>query len=294
MAQLLDGKQLASELYTAFATMKQAAERPPLLTAIIVGDDPASHLYVNNKAKACAKVGIRSDIMKLPAATTEEQLSEEVARLNGDPNVDGILIQLPLPHQIDSTMITRLISPDKDVDGFHPTNQGKLLRGEGDGFIPCTPLGVQLLLQRHAIAIAGQHVVIVGRSNIVGKPLAALLMQKEEHANASVTLLHSQSRDIARHCRDGDILITAMGQPHFITPAHVKKGAVVVDVGINRVNNRFVGDVEFDAVKEQCRAITPVPGGVGPMTIAMLLYNTLKSYARHYPQCCDLSFPWRC
>ena len=294
MTQILDGKQLAGKLHASFATMKQAAERPPLLTAIIVGNNPASHLYVNNKAKACAKVGIRSDIMKLPATTTEKQLSEEVKRLNADPTVDGILIQLPLPNQINSTTITRLISPDKDVDGFHPTNQGKLLRGEGDGFVPCTPLGVQLLLQYHTIAIAGQHVVIVGRSNIVGKPLAALLMQKEEHANASVTLLHSESRNIARHCRDADILISAMGQPRFITPAHVKKGAVVVDVGISRINSRFVGDVDFNAVKEQCRAITPVPGGVGPMTIAMLLYNTLKSYARNYPQCCDLSFPWHC
>lgn len=287
---LLDGKKLALKLEEAYKQLLlEAVKPPPTLAVVLVGDNPASHLYVNNKAKACQRVGITSKRMNLSEETTENQLLELIHQLNSDPEINGILVQLPLPEQIDPTKITRAVAPEKDVDGFHPLNLGKLLLGDSDGFCPCTPLGIQLLLNHSEISISGKRVVIVGRSNIVGKPLAALLMQKKEAANATVTLAHSQSEGLTSLCQEADILISAIGKAHFITEERVKEGAVVVDVGINRIDGKLVGDVDFDNVKNKVAAITPVPGGVGPMTIAMLLYNTIKSYSRRYPECIDLS-----
>jgi methylenetetrahydrofolate dehydrogenase (NADP+)/methenyltetrahydrofolate cyclohydrolase len=250
----------------------------PGLAAVLVGENPASQLYVNNKRKACAKVGMESWLHELPQSTSQMELLDLVARLNADPRVHGILVQLPLPPQIDEAAVIRAVSPLKDVDGFGPESLGLLTTGQ-PRYLPCTPLGVQQLLLRNGIAIEGRHVVIVGRSNIVGKPLALILMQKAAGANATVTVCHSQSRDLAGLTRQGDIVVMAIGRARFLKADMVRPGAVVVDVGMNRVPGERlpVGDVDVAGVSAVASAITPVPGGVGPMTITMLLHNTLRA-----------------
>lgn len=290
---ILDGKALAATLTTklgkAIAQWTKAGRRPPGLAVFLVGDDLPSQIYVARKQKACLEVGIYVEVYRLPAATQQNDLLEAVARCNASDAIDGILIQMPLPHHIDAARIIAAVDPKKDVDGFHPENMGRLLLGSDEGFVPCTPLGIQKILQENKIPLAGQHVVIVGRSNIVGKPLAALLMQKKEGANATVTVLHSASKHSHEIMQTADILVAAIGSPEFIQSHHVKEGATIIDVGINRIQDtsakggyRLVGDVAFSEVAPRCHAITPVPGGVGPMTIAMLLNNTALSYKGNF------------
>jgi methylenetetrahydrofolate dehydrogenase (NADP+) / methenyltetrahydrofolate cyclohydrolase len=261
--------------------------RKPGLSVILVGSNPASVTYVTSKQKRCQAVGMASNLIRLDPSITQRELFDRINELNQDPTVDGILVQLPLPTHIDPLQTAMQISPDKDVDGLSPVNMGKLVIGDQSGFIPCTPRGILVLLERSGIGVEGKHVVILGRSNIVGKPLAALLAQKRAGCNATVTLAHSQTRDLAALSSQADILVAAIGIPEFVTPEMVKEGAVVVDVGMNRVEDpssakgyRLCGDVQFERVKEKVSAITPVPGGVGPLTIAMLLRNTLDSYYR--------------
>jgi methylenetetrahydrofolate dehydrogenase (NADP+)/methenyltetrahydrofolate cyclohydrolase len=286
MAKIIDGKAIALEIQ---AELKQEIEAlkaqgvTPGLAVVLVGTDPASQVYVRNKQRTCEELGIASFGYELDAETPEEQLLELVDSLNADPKVHGILVQMPLPKHMDEKRVISRINPSKDVDGFHPASVGALLVG-ADTFVPCTPLGCQELLLRSGYDPAGKHVVIVGRSNVVGKPLAALLVQKAKGADATVTVCHSRTRDIASYTRQADILIAAMGSPRFIKADMVKQGAVVLDVGVSRVEDpsrksgyRLVGDVDFDAVSEKAEAITPVPGGIGPMTIAMLMKNTVKS-----------------
>ncbi len=281
---LIDGTAIAKKIQEKIAHAISQLERKPGLAFILVGDDPASKTYIRMKKKRCQEVGIVSFDCVLPAATTEEQLLREIDKFNRNPAVDGILVQLPLPIHINSMHIMTAVDPSKDIDGFHPINVGKMLLGENSGFLPCTPHGIQILLTHAQIPIQGKHVVIVGRSNIVGKPLGAILMQKAPHCNATVTIAHSLTENLKEICRSADILVAAIGTPRFIKADMVKKGVVVVDVGINRVkekgNDTIVGDVDFDAVAPLCSHITPVPGGVGPMTIAILLSNTLLSYQR--------------
>lgn len=281
MTQLINGIQIAQDIRQKLKEeINKIKGRKPGLAFILVGNDPASQAYVRMKKKGCEEVGIHSETLDLSPSITEEDLLKEIARLNRDISIDGILIQQPLPKQISTSVIVEAIDPSKDVDGFHPMNLGRLLLGEPGGFISCTPLGIMKLLEKSGIETAGKEAVIVGRSNIVGKPLAALLVQKGAFANATVTIAHSQSVNLKEICKRGDLLIAAIGRPHFITADMVKKGAVVIDVGINRTKQGLVGDVDFDEVKKVASAITPVPGGVGPMTIAMLLSNTLTSYKR--------------
>lgn len=286
-AKILDGKALAEEIRgevaTGVAEMKQNHGVPPGLAAVLVGDDPASAIYVRNKRRACDEVGMLSDTIVLPADTTTEQVLNTVQQLNDDPRFHGILVQLPLPDQVDELAVIESINPDKDVDGLHPFNVGKLVQGRAD-FIPGTPFGIQQILMRNGHDPAGANVVVCGRSDIVGKPMALLLMQRAEGANATVTVCHTRTKNMAEITRQADILIAAIGRPNVITADMVKEGAVVIDVGINRVDDasrrrgyRLVGDVDFAAVSEKAAAITPVPGGVGPMTIAMLLVNTLTA-----------------
>jgi methylenetetrahydrofolate dehydrogenase (NADP+)/methenyltetrahydrofolate cyclohydrolase len=279
---LLSGTAIAHQIHEELAAKLHAyLPRRPRLVAVLVGDNPASHLYVSSKIRACEKVGFTSDKILLPAATSQQELLQRIEELNNNPEVTGILVQLPLPEQIDPLCVANHINPAKDVDGISPVNYGKLLMGDPSGFVSCTPLGIQCLLQRYHIATEGKHIVIAGRSNIVGKPLACLLMQKAQGANATVTVVHSQTPDIAHHSRQADILVAAIGQAHYFTADMIKEGAVVIDVGQNRPatpGGRLVGDVDFDSVQPKCAAITPVPGGVGPMTIAMLLSNTLKAF----------------
>jgi methylenetetrahydrofolate dehydrogenase (NADP+)/methenyltetrahydrofolate cyclohydrolase len=288
-AEIIDGKSIAAEireevrLDTESLTARGVV---PGLATVLVGENPASATYVRSKQRACEKAGIHSRDIRLPEQTSESELLSTVSELNGDANIDGILVQLPLPSQIDPQRVIMSIEPAKDVDGFHPVNLGKLLSGE-DAFYPCTPHGILVMLERSDIAVEGRHVVVVGRSNIVGKPLAALLMQKRSGANATVTVCHSRTSDLAAHTRRADILVAAAGQVGFITGDMVGEGAVVVDVGINRVDDpeaekgyRLVGDVEFEGASERASRITPVPGGVGPMTIAMLLSNTVRAARR--------------
>jgi methylenetetrahydrofolate dehydrogenase (NADP+) / methenyltetrahydrofolate cyclohydrolase len=280
-ATLLDGKQLArtmqAETAAAVQAFVQAHGVRPGLAAVLVGDNPASQIYVRNKRKACQQAGMESWLHELPGTTTQAQLLDLVARLNADPAVHGILVQLPLPKQIDEEAIIRAVSPLKDVDGFGPENLGLLTAGH-PRYLPCTPAGVQQLLVRNQIAVDGAHVVIVGRSNIVGKPLALLLMQKAPGANATVTVCHSRSRDLADLTRQADVVVVAIGLAQFLKADMVRPGAVVVDVGINRMpDGKLVGDVDFAGVSQVASAITPVPGGVGPMTITMLLHNTLSA-----------------
>jgi methylenetetrahydrofolate dehydrogenase (NADP+) / methenyltetrahydrofolate cyclohydrolase len=281
MALILDGKALAQTMQAEIAarvadyTAKHGIR--PGLAAVLVGDDPASQVYVRNKRKACEQAGMTSWLHQLPATTSQPDLLHLIAQLNTDPQVSGILVQLPLPRQIDEAAIIDAVAPMKDVDGFGPVSLGLLTSGNAR-FFPCTPYGVQQILVRHNIRIDGQHVVIVGRSNIVGKPLALMLMQKADGANATVTVCHSRSRDIAALTRQADIIVVAIGQARYLKKEMVRPGAVVVDVGINRgADGKLVGDVDFDAVKDLASAITPVPGGIGPMTITMLLHNTLQA-----------------
>jgi methylenetetrahydrofolate dehydrogenase (NADP+)/methenyltetrahydrofolate cyclohydrolase len=280
-AMLLDGKKLAQtmqgEIAAGVAEMVQRSGVRPGLAAVLVGDNPASQTYVRNKRKACQQVGIESWLHQLPKETSQAQLLDLVGRLNADPAVHGILVQLPLPAQIDEAAIVGAVLPVKDVDGFSPENLGLLTAGQ-PRYLPPTPHGVQQLLLRNNISIEGRHVVIVGRSNIVGKPLALILMQKASGANATVTVCHSRSRDLPAITRTADIVIVAIGQARFLKADMIRPGAVVIDVGTNRLpDGKLVGDVDFDAVRPVASAISPVPGGVGPMTITMLLQNTLQA-----------------
>ena len=286
-AEIIDGKAIAAairgELRERVAALKAEKGIVPGLAVILVGEDPASQSYVRAKEKACAEIGIYSDDNRLPAETTQEELLELIARKNADPAIHGILVQLPVPRHIDTEAVIAAIHPDKDVDGFSPVSVGRLVLGQ-PGFVSCTPNGVIQLLLRSGVKTAGAHAVVVGRSNIVGKPMASLLMRKGPGGDATVTLCHSRTPDLAYHTRQADILIAAVGAARTITADMVKPGAVVIDVGVNRVADpaaakgyRLVGDVDFDAVKEVASKITPVPGGVGPMTITMLLFNTVQS-----------------
>jgi methylenetetrahydrofolate dehydrogenase (NADP+)/methenyltetrahydrofolate cyclohydrolase len=280
-AKILDGKALAAQMQAEIAaavTLQLSGGGPrPGLATVLVGDDPASHVYVRNKRAACEKAGMSSFKHELPAITTQSDLLALIGRLNSDPTVHGILVQLPLPKQIDEAAVIRSVAPHKDVDCFHPENVGLLTIGR-PRFKPCTPHGIQLLLERNGIAVAGKHVVIVGRSNIVGKPLALLLMHKGPAGDATVTVAHSRSRNLPDVTRQAEIIVVAIGQARFLTANMVSPGAVVIDVGTNRTpEGKLCGDVDFGAVSEVAAAISPVPGGVGPMTITMLLHNTLQA-----------------
>jgi methylenetetrahydrofolate dehydrogenase (NADP+)/methenyltetrahydrofolate cyclohydrolase len=287
MPNLIDGRAIAEKVYIdlrrEIAELK-AKDVTPGLAVVLVGDDPASRAYVRSKDKMCRELGLHSLKLELPASTTQSQLLNRVEELNADSNIHGILVQSPPPAHIDEAAIVRALDPRKDVDGFHPENVAKLVLDDPTGFVPCTPLGVQRLLIESKININGAHVVVLGRSMIVGKPLALLLMQKNEKANATVTVVHSRSRDLAEITRSADIIIAAIGRAGFVKADHVRDSAVVIDVGINRVDDaasergyRLVGDVAFEEVSKKASAITPVPGGVGPMTIAMLMSNAVKA-----------------
>jgi len=279
-AHIIDGKALAEKLRLEIASDVSAFTSEtgitPRLAAVLVGDDPASAVYVRNKERACAKVGIGSTLHRLPAETTQAELLKLIGQLNDDDSVHGILVQLPLPVQILEKTVLDAVSVMKDVDAFHPENVGLIVQGR-PRFLPCTPCGVQQMLIHHGVQTAGAHAVVIGRSEIVGKPLANMLIQKGEAANATVTVCHSRTRNLKDITLQADILIAAIGLPQFVKADMVKPGAAVIDVGINRVENKLVGDVDFDQVREVAGAISPVPGGVGPMTITMLLRNTLTA-----------------
>jgi methylenetetrahydrofolate dehydrogenase (NADP+) / methenyltetrahydrofolate cyclohydrolase len=286
-ANLIDGTAIGAtmraELSGEITTLKQSGVTPGL-AVVLVGDNPASQVYVRMKGKACDEAGLYHETIKLPRDTTEAQLMELLERLNANPQIHGILVQLPLPKQIDTNRALHRIDPRKDVDGFHPENVGKVAVGDPTGFRPATPYGVQQLLIRIGVETKGAHAVVVGRSNIVGRPMAALLLQDGPGGNATVTVCHSRTRGIHQHTRLADILIVAIGKPEFVSGDMVKPGAVVIDVGVNRLDDpsrkqgyRLVGDVKFQEAKQVASAITPVPGGVGPMTITMLLYNTVQA-----------------
>ena len=277
MANLIDGKKIAAQVRESVkvGTLKltQAGQRAPGLAVVLVGSDPASQVYVRNKTKACEAAGMVHRQINLDATISQEALLKVIAELNADVAIDGILVQLPLPAHLDSSLVIRNIDPTKDVDGFHPTSMGRLVLGE-KGFVPCTPLGVIEMLKSEKIDLSGKNMVIVGRSNIVGKPMALLGLQ----ANATVTVCHSKTKNLREVVAAADVIVAAIGRPKFITADMVKPGAVVIDVGINRLDDgSLCGDVDFEPVQHKCSAITPVPGGVGPMTIAMLMYNTLQS-----------------
>lgn len=281
-AELLDGKALAKqiqdEIADEVAEFFQENAITPCLAAVLVGEDPASEVYVRNKRQACERTGLDSQLHRLPEDATQDDLLEVIKNLNVDHRVHGILVQLPLPKQIDESRILQAIHPWKDVDAFHPENVGRIVQGR-PRFLPCTPHGVQQILMRNNIEIEGKHVVIVGRSDIVGKPLAAMLMQRAPGANATVTVCHSRTKNLAELTRMADILVVAIGVPQFVTADMVKPGAVVVDVGINRLpdSKKLVGDVDFDAVAEIAGYITPVPGGVGRLTVTMVIQNTFEA-----------------
>lgn len=277
---LLDGKKLSEQILHDLKKTIGTFTRPPGLAFILVGDNPSSDAYVRMKKKACQEIGIASFDQKFPVDISEKELISYLQTLNHNPAIDGILIQQPLPPHLAVSTLMEFVDPSKDVDGFHPINMGRLLLGEKNGFVPCTPLGIQRLLQAYQISCESKHVVIVGRSNIVGKPLAALLMQKNRSSNATVTVAHRQTQNLQQLTLSADILIAAMGQPHFIKGAFVKKGAVVIDVGINRQGPHLIGDVDFNEAATRASHLTPVPGGIGPMTIAMLMANTLLSFER--------------
>lgn len=289
---LLDGKLTAERIQNELKEkISKITGRKPCLAVLLIGSHASSHIYVARKTQACETVGILSIKKELPETISEVELLHEIKKLNENPQVDGILVQLPLPSHMNPYKIIEAVNPDKDVDGFHPVNAGKLLIGMGGGFVPCTPLGIKVLLERYSIDLTGKRVLILGRSNIVGKPLAALLMQNTSGGNATVTVAHRHSKDLQGLCLGSDIIIAAIGQAKFVTADMVKQGAVIVDVGINKVETsgnkkgyQIVGDVDFDKVNEKCAYITPVPGGVGPMTIAMLLQNTFQSYLNKHPQ----------
>jgi methylenetetrahydrofolate dehydrogenase (NADP+)/methenyltetrahydrofolate cyclohydrolase len=286
-SNLIDGRAIAEQIHEETGRRVQALKAAgihPGLAFVRVGEDPASRVYVGMKERMCARLGFLSQTHVLPEPTSLAELLSLLQRLNASPQVHGILVQAPLPKPLEAATVFATVAPAKDVDGFHPLNVGKLMLGDPSGFLPCTPAGVHELLIRTQVPIAGAEVVILGRGNIVGKPLLSILIQKAKHANATVTLCHSLSRDIARHCRRADILIAAMGVAEFVKPDMVKPGAVVIDVGVNRVpdpaaksGSRLVGDVDFAAVQPVAGKITPNPGGVGPMTIAMLMRNTVRA-----------------
>jgi methylenetetrahydrofolate dehydrogenase (NADP+)/methenyltetrahydrofolate cyclohydrolase len=286
--QLIDGKKIASdirkELKEKIDNLKSEGKSVPGLVAILVGDNPASQIYVASKSKACEEIGMRTKVEKFPSTLTEKELVTVIEKYNADKNYHGILVQLPLPKHINENKIIEAISPKKDVDGFHPMSVGNLVIGN-ETFVSCTPAGIQELLKRYYINTKGKHVVVVGRSNIVGKPIANLMLQKNDYANSIVTVCHSAASDLSFYTKQADILIAAIGQPEMIKGDMVKEGVVVIDVGINRIEDkvsskgyRIVGDVAFNEVAPKSSYITPVPGGVGPMTIAMLLTNTFKAY----------------
>jgi len=288
MAEIISGreisKQIKQELSERVQELAVQGLRVPAIAVVLVGTDPASVSYVRGKHKACAEIGIRSEDINLEESVSEQELCTIIRKLNADDAVDGILVQLPLPPHISEKRVTELIDPEKDVDGFHPINLGRLMSGN-PSFLPCTPNGIIEMLKRTHIQTEGKHVCIVGRSNIVGKPLANMLMLKNSSGNATVTVCHSRTADLEKHTLQADILIAAMGKPGFITADMIAEGAVVIDVGVNRVDDasrkrgyRLVGDVQYDEAAEKASYITPVPGGVGPMTIAMLMQNTLMSY----------------
>jgi methylenetetrahydrofolate dehydrogenase (NADP+)/methenyltetrahydrofolate cyclohydrolase len=289
-ARLIDGAGLAAKIRAQVAVEAAALVArgvTPGLSVVLVGDDPASAVYVGAKEKASREAGMAGETIRLSVNTTQAELLAVVERLNADRRVHGILVQMPLPRQIDPDTVIRHIRPDKDVDGFHPVNVGKLLIGHTDGFAPCTPAGVQRMLVEYGVETRGAEAVVIGRSTIVGKPMAALLMQPGAGADATVTICHSRTRDLAAHTRRADILIVAAGRARMVTADMVKPGAVVIDVGMNRIpdattksGTRLVGDVDFEGVRQVASLITPVPGGVGPMTIAMLLHNTVRAAAR--------------
>ena len=284
--KIISGPEVSGEIY---GELRQRIEKlksegtVPGLAVILVGDDPASQVYVRNKGKKCEELGMHSETIVLPKETTEEELLQRIDALNKDKSIHGFLVQLPLPKHIDEDKVIEAIDPSKDVDGFHPVNVGRMLIGK-PGFLPATPAGVQQMLLRSGVETAGKHVVVVGRSNIVGKPMAALMIQRGLGADSTVTVVHSKTPDLGAITRQADILIVAIGKPRFITADMVKEGAVVIDVGTNRIDDpthpkgsRLVGDVDFEKVKDKVSAITPVPGGVGPMTICMLMANAVKA-----------------
>ncbi|MBI5226102.1 bifunctional methylenetetrahydrofolate dehydrogenase/methenyltetrahydrofolate cyclohydrolase FolD [Candidatus Micrarchaeota archaeon] len=277
VAKLLNGKQLAekirNDLAEKAASLSARVGRPPGLAAILVGEDSASQLYVSKKHQACQEAGFHSELIQLSASISQDEILKKVRDLNRAATIDGILVQLPLPKGMDENAVLETVAPEKDVDGFHPQNLGKLMAGQA-GFVAATPKGVMRLLQEYGVKIAGKHVVIVGRSTIVGKPLALLMLQ----ADATVTVCHSKTKNLKEFTKQADILVAAVGKAGLITADHVKDGAVVVDVGTSRVGTKLKGDVDFDSVKQTASWITPVPGGVGPMTIAMLLENTFDAY----------------
>src|SRR2546426_455691 len=287
MAKLIDGRAIAEKVYVDLRgdiAELEARGVTPGLAVVLVGDNPASRAYVRSKDKMCRELGLHSVKLELPASITQTELLRRVEELNRDSSIHGILVQSPPPEHIDETAIVRALDPRKDVDGFHPDNVAKLVLDDPSGFVPCTPLGVQRLLIESKININGEHVVVLGRSMIVGKPLALLLMQKNKNGNATVTVVHSRSRDLAEITRSADIVVAAIGRAEFVKADHVREGAVVIDVGINRVKDsanergyRLVADFAFEELSKKASAITPVPGGVGPMTIAMLMANTVKA-----------------
>lgn len=286
---IIDGNKLSEAILEELTLQRQGFKTAPRLAFIQVGEDPASLSYIKKKQKVAVRVGIESEVCKLPASVDELTLTTLIQTLNDSLQVHGILVQAPLPSHLDAQKIFNSIHPDKDVDGFHPLNLGKLCQEDASGFVPCTPLGITKLLKHANISTQGKEVVVLGRSLIVGKPAALLFLQKNSFGNATVTVCHSQSKDLAAITQRADILIAALGKPQFVTEAMVKKGAVVIDVGINRIPDGacasgycLVGDVDFQAVQHKAEAITPVPGGVGPLTVAMLMHNTLKAYLKQH------------
>lgn len=289
--ELINGKALAktiqSEIREEVDQLVAGGARAPHLAAILVGDDPASHVYVRNKMKACERTGFQSTLVRLEADITQEQLLAEVEKLNNNPEIDGFIVQSPLPKHLDEAAVTLAIRPDKDADGFHPMNWGRLAQNL-ECYVPATPLGIVTMLDRYDIPTEGKHCVVIGRSTIVGLPMNLLMSRKHKVGNATVTICHSRTKDLAYHTRQADILIVAIGRPNLVTADMVKEGVVVIDVGINRIDDasrkrgyRLVGDVDFDGVAPKASHITPVPGGVGPMTVTALLMNTLHAYKRH-------------
>ncbi len=278
-ASIIDGKAIAAQVRAAVAKRVQALKDQgiePGLAAVLVGDDPASHIYVGSKQKACAEVGLYSERVELPADTSQAEVLAAIERLNADPKITGMIVQLPVPDRISELALQMAVAPEKDVDCLGPTNVGLMARGAGL-LLPATPFGIVELLVRSGIEIEGRHVVVVGRSGLVGMPLAIMLAQKNDRANATVTICHTRTRDMGAHTRQADILVVAAGRPRTVTADMVNPGAVVIDVGMNRTDEGLVGDVAFDEVKEVAGAITPVPGGVGPMTVAMLMVNTVAA-----------------
>ena len=288
---ILDGKQTANDIKTELAVRVDQlilqGKRPPHLAAVLVGNDGASLTYVGSKVRSCERIGYESTLIQLPEETTEAELLQQIDRLNANAAVDGFIVQLPLPKHIDEEKVLMAIDPDKDVDGFHPTNFGKMAL-DMESFIPATPYGIMELLRRYQIDISGKHAVVIGRSHIVGRPMSILLSRKSSPGNATVTLTHSRTKNLADITKEADIIVSALGVPNFLKGNMVKKGAIIIDVGITRVPDSshpkgyvITGDVDYERVKEKASFITPVPGGVGPMTIAMLLQNTFLAYSRH-------------